>query len=501
MQTERIDFSNVNIVDCLRHYGERQPDHPAMEDGERVITYQELNLRTDEAAVNIRASGISAGDIVTVILDDSIEHLIVICGLARTGAVIFSLNPALANREIAEGMTEIGSKTLVADKGSFAFSDINIVSKEEICDSNGQSFGKPGACGDQPFVLIQSSGTTGTPKSFTLSHANCLHRNKHDVDTLHFNWRDRYVCLSSMCFHICRAYFLCLLGCGATVVLARDRSPGGLVGLINGKAISFLKIMPNNLFALLKYADGRKLLFPGLRAMSSGSAPITSAQRRLARERLADNFLEEYGSNEMGTVSISLPRDQDLYSESVGRIIAPVEAQIVDNSDQELPFGEAGLARFRCAGMTKKYINNPTMNARHFRHGWFYPGDVAKLNEDRYLFLLGRADDVINNAGVKFYPIEVENVLKNHPAVREAAVFPWPHKLAGQVAGAAVVLERGVTHEQLKKYCAERLAPYKVPYVIAFTKALPKNAMGKVLKRELAKQIQAQSEGSNEDRL
>jgi len=466
MQTERTEFSNINIVDCLRHFSKTQPDHPAMEDGERVISYQELNLRADEAAVNIGAAGVSAGDIVTIILDDSIEHLIVICGLARAGAITFSLNPALAKNEIRDGMAEVGSKTLVTQASDYNFPDIEIISMEHVCAANGESFDNPRASGDQPYVLVQSSGTTGKPKSFTLSHADCLHRNKHDVDTLHFKSRDRYVCLSSMCFHICRAYFLCLLGCGATVVLARDRSPGGLVDLINGKAISFLKIMPNNLFALLKHEDSRKLLFPELRAMSSGSAPITSAQRRLARERLADNFLEEYGSNEMGTVTISLPRDQDLYSESVGRIITQVEAQIVDSSDRELPFGETGLCRFRCAGMTRKYINNPKMTARHFRNGWFYPGDVAKINDEGYLFLLGRADDIINNAGVKFYPIEVENVLLSHPAVREAAVIPWPHKLAGQVAGAAIVLEGEVTFEQLKKYCNERLAGYKVPYAM-----------------------------------
>ena len=115
MQTETKEFSNLNIVDCLRHFGETQPDHPAMEDGERVITYAELNRRTDEAAANLRAAGISTSDIVTVILPDGIEHLVVICVLARAGAIIFSLHPALPENEIRDSMADVGSTFLVSD--------------------------------------------------------------------------------------------------------------------------------------------------------------------------------------------------------------------------------------------------------------------------------------------------------------------------------------------------------------------------------------------------
>ena len=189
---------------------------------------------------------------------------------------------------------------------------------------------------------------------------------------------------------------------GATLVLVHDRSPKSLVNFVNDKDITYLQLTPNFLFNLLSYAEGKEMLFPKLRGLASGTAPISQQQRLQARQSLTANFCETYGSNEMGSVAYSTPSDQDKYFGSVGRLNSSIEAQIVDKNGKEVPFGDTGLVRFRCNGMTNKYIDNPAMTARHFRDGWFYTGDVATINDEGYLFLLGRADDMINNAGVNF---------------------------------------------------------------------------------------------------
>lgn len=306
-----------------------------------------------------------------------------------------------------------------------------------------------------------------------------------------------------MCFHACRGYYFFLLNRGATLLLSNHHSMSSFIGFVNDKDVSYLYLTPNYLFELLDYPTNGGMLFPKLRALTSGSAPISHEQRLQARKDLTPNFCEAYGSNELGSVAYSKPIDQDKYPGSVGRLNDLIDVEVVDGNDVEVPYGNAGLVRFCYDGMAKGYVDNPKMTARHFRNGWFYPGDVARINGEGYLYLLGRADDVINNAGVKFYPIEVENVLLSHPAVREAAVFPLPHKLAGQIAGAAVVVEGEVTYDQLKEYCGERLAAYKIPNFITFGKVLPRNAMGKVVKRKLVAdmqaQLQVQSEGSNDD--
>ncbi len=170
---------------------------------------------------------------------------------------------------------------------------------------------------------------------------------------------------------------------------------------------------------------------------------------------------------------------------SFARLADGVEAEIVDADDHPLPPGEVGLVRFRGDGYPTGYLDDPEATARAFRDGWFYPGDLATLNDQGYLFFKGRADDVINNGGAKFYPIEVETVLLAHPAVSEAAVFAWPHPRLGQTAAACVVTRAPVSKRALQEFCAERLAGYKVPQLIAKLRELPKNPMGKVLKSEL----------------
>lgn len=135
--------------------------------------------------------------------------------------------------------------------------------------------------------------------------------------------------------------------------------------------------------------------------------------------------------------------------------------------------------------MPTRYIDDPQATARAFKDGWFYPGDLAALNEQGYLFFKGRADDIINNAGAKFYPIEVETALLEHRAVKEAAVFRWPHNRAGEVAVACVVVDTETTERELKDFCRTRLTGYKLPYVVQILPELPKNPMGKILKREL----------------
>ena len=219
--------------------------------------------------------------------------------------------------------------------------------------------------------------------------------------------------------------------------------------------------------------------------MVVGSAPVTSEQRLLARERLAANLIEVLGSNEAGHLASAHPADQDAYPEAVGRVAEGVDAEIVDAEDRPLPPGEVGLVRFRAPGIATDYLDNPEATARAFRDGWFYPGDLAALNAERYLFLKGRADDVINNAGAKFYPIEVENALLAHPEVEEAAAFAWPDERGGEVAVTVAVTRSPVERDDLSAFCAQRIARYKVPRMIMFAPEMPKNPAGKILKAEL----------------
>jgi len=388
-----------------------------------------------------------------------------------------------------------GSGFLISETGTENFPGVRSLSQAEVSTANGRSFPSAGSLGDQPALLVQSSGTTGKAKLFHVSHEENLHRYLRVTRQQGFTPEDRYLTVSAMYFQVCRSYFFCLLSNGSTLILAPNLSPASLVEFVNRRQITVLKLLPVNLLALLEFAMDKddSMQFPNLRMMSSGSAHITHQQRLRARQKLTANFFEGYGANELANVAIASPADQDAYPESVGRIDDIVEAEIVDDDDQVLPTGEIGLIRLRCAGMISGYLDNSVMTARHFRDGWYYPGDIASINGERYLFLAGRADDVINNAGIKYYPIEVETVLLSHPEVAEAAVFSWPHDTAGQVTAAAIVARKKIPADDLRQFCRERLADYKTPYAVIFLKSLPKNGMGKVLKRQLRASLLAQA--------
>ena len=480
----------MNIADILAEHARDRAEHPAIEDGARIVTYGELEALVDAAAANLRAAGIEPGAIVAVLLEDSADHVVILCALARVGAVIFSLNSNASKNELEASLASVAVKAAITPGGRLSDNDLLWLRTKDICQPAKRSFDGKSAGDDDPVMLIQSSGTTGAPKSFVRSHADVVAWIERYTRGHGWSADDRCLSLTRMSFNVGRNISLGMLRLGATVVINRSRSYDELTALVRDKRISYLKLTPSHLVPLLDYAADKAPLFPGLRAMVVGSAPSTHAQRLLARERLTANFYEQLGSNEAGLLALALPADQDIYPDAVGRIVDGVEVQIVDDEDRLLLAGEVGQVRFRGAGYPTHYIDDAEATARAFRDGWFYPGDLASLNEEGYLFFKGRADDVINNGGAKFYPIEVEVALMAHPEVSEAAVFGWPHARFGEVAVACVVANSKISKKDLQTFCRQRIAGYKVPQIIEVMAELPKNAMGKILKQDLKIVIQ-----------
>lgn len=475
----------MNISDILSEHARNRPDHPAIEDGVRIVTYGALDGLVDAAAANLQTAGIKPGDTVAIAMEDSADHLIILCALARVGAVIFSVSATASESELATSLDSAAAKAVVTSSVRLPGGERLWLHAKDICQPAAISFERPATGDGDAVMLIQSSGTTGTPKSFLYSHIDMNEWTRRYARSQGWTADERCLSLTRMSFTMGRNLALGMLHLGATVVINRTRDHNELVALVRQKHISYLKLTPSHMIPLLEYAVDKAPLFPGLRAMVVGSAPTSHAQRLLARARLTQNCYEQLGSNEAGLLALALPVDQDVYPEAVGRIVEGVEAQIVDEDDQPLPSGQVGLVRFRGAGYPTQYLDDPEATARAFRGGWFYPGDLAVLNEKGYLFFKGRADDVINNSGAKFYPIEVENALLAHPQVSAAAAFGWPHTKLGQVAVACVAVNSEISAKELQAFCKQQIAGYKVPAIIEIMAELPRNAMGKILKGEL----------------
>ncbi|MFT5489583.1 MAG: long-chain acyl-CoA synthetase [Alphaproteobacteria bacterium] len=455
----------------------------------RIVTYGELDGLVDSAAANLQAAGIKPGDIVAILLNDSADHLIILCALARISAVIFSLNASASKAELEKSLASAPVKAVITAGSRLSGGEFLWLRAKDICRPAAQPFDGKSARDGGPLMLIQSSGTTGAPKSFLRSHAELGEWIGRYARGHGWSADERSLSLIRMSFNVGRNIALGMLRLGATVVINRTRSHDELAALVRGKRVSYMMLTPSHLIPLLDYGADKAPLFPDLRAIVVGAAPTTHEQRMLARQRLTANFLEQLGSNEAGLLALAWPADQDAYPDAVGRIVDGVEAQIVDDRDEQLPLGEVGFVRFRGAGYPTRYLDDPDATARAFRDGWFYTRDLAALNEAGYLFFKGRSDDVINNGGVKFYPVEVEAVLMQHPEVSDAAVFAWPHTRFGQVAVACVAADSEISIDALQVFCRQRIAGYKVPQVIEVMSELPRNATDKISKNELKEVI------------
>ncbi len=482
----------MNIADALRDHARDRPHHPAIEDGDRVITYAELDALVDAAAANLQAAGIAPGDVVGMTLPDSAEHLIMFCAAARAGAVMLAIDNALPLAEKQRLVANANPRALIATAGSQTIGDLPVLPVGKICGPATSAFERPVLEADHPLIIAQSSGTTGVPKSFLWSHAQMHEQARRHQRFLGLSWQDRYLAVIRMSFVWERKTCLILFCLGATIVVNHSRSMEDLVMRVAAGRITVLILTPAHLTHILGYPSDQAPLFPSLRVMLVGGAPLAHQDRILAKERLTPNFYEQLGTNETGFMILSTPADQDAHPDAVGRVIEGIEAQVLDADGHPLPPGDVGLVGFRGEVFPTEYVNNPKDTARAFRDGWFYPGDLAAIDADGYYFFKGRADDIISNEGTKFYPIEVENVLLMHPAVAEVAAFGWPHPAHGEMAAAVVTTKAPVGAEELEQFCRERVAYYKVPAWIMIVSAMPRNPMGKIVKTRLKEMLRAE---------
>jgi long-chain acyl-CoA synthetase len=229
-------------------------------------------------------------------------------------------------------------------------------------------------------------------------------------------------------------------------------------------------------------------LFPSMQYLMSCGAPMSAAEKIAARQALTAGFLENYGSTMAGMLTLLESKDIDAHGNSVGRPLPHVRVQIVDSQDRPLPAGEVGAIRARTPGVAQPLSLGSGEDERRTSDllidGWIYPGDIGAL-EDGFLKIVGRSSDMIVRGGAKVYPSEVEGVLAEHAAIAEVAVVGWPDQKLGEEVAAFVVLRSSAQPQEILAYCRSKLHPDKQPRQVFIVDALPRNANGKLVKREL----------------
>jgi len=491
----------LNLASIVTESAARRPDAVAVRLGPLELTYADLDDRSARLAALLREKGLQQGDRVGVMLPNVIEFPIAYYGVLRAGGVVVPMNVLLKRREIAFYLEDSGAKLLLAWHGFGT--DAREGAAEagaELIEVEPQSFAElldgrePDAElaetdeGDTA-VILYTSGTTGKPKGAELTHFN-LTRNAHIASETTCEVREGDVVLGSLpLFHSFgqTVSMNASLRVGATLTLLPKFDPGDALEIMGRDAVTHFYGVPTMYGALLHHPDREQHDASALRICITGGAAMPVEVLRGFEEAFECELLEGYGLSETSPVASTNHPGRPRKPGSIGTPLREVEMKVVDENDEEVPQGEVGEIVIRGHNVMKGYWQRPEATEEAMRGGWFHTGDMARVDEDGYFFIVDRKKDMIIRGGYNVYPREVEEVLYEHPKVREAAVLGVPHDQWGEEIGAAVVLHEGeeVAPEELSEYVKERIAAYKYPRLVWFMDDLPKGPTGKILKREI----------------
>ncbi len=480
-----------NLAEQLALHARQRPSKPALVHGKRVLDYRALDLAVRQRAARLLDLGVQPGQIVGVALRDSIEHVLMLWAVARAGATILPMDCRWTESEQQNLTRHFEPAAVMVEPGATIVGarciEVGASWETAVADTDPDRLF---ADGDRGLTLSLSSGTTGRPKGPMATHHKFCNRFwTHWVD-LGFGSRETYLNATPLYFGGGRAFTLSTLYVGGTVVLfPPPYAPAELAEEVARTGATVLFLVPTLLRRLLASDPAPLAPMRRLKTLISSGSALTGWERRRIRQDLCPSFIEYYSSTEGGGVSVLSADDQLHHGESVGRPVFGVEVQVVDDGHRPLPAGQVGRIRYRGPAVADGFYRDPEASQDSFRDGWFYPGDLGDFDEEGFLYLKGRAKDMIIRGGVNIYPQEIETTLLNHASVADAAVVAWPSREFDEEVAAFVVLREPVDSSELIAACRRRLAPYKVPRQVFVLDELPRNAGGKVLKPDLVKRL------------
>jgi long-chain acyl-CoA synthetase len=490
----------TNLASLLTESAERSPEAPAVRLGDVELSYAELDERSARLAALLDEEGLEPGDRVGVMLPNVLEFPVAYYGVLRAGGVVVPMNVLLKRREIAFYLEDSGAKLLLAwhgfadeaREGAAGGAKLVEVEPASFATLLGQHEPAPrvaGVADDDTAVILYTSGTTGKPKGAELTHAN-LARNADVSARTTSEIRAGDVVLGALpLFHSFgqTVAMNASLATGACLTLVPKFDPGEALATMQRDRVTHFYGVPTMFGALLHHPERDRFDTTSLRICITGGASMPVEVLRGFEKAFGAKVMEGYGLSETSPVACSNHPDKERKAGSIGTPIEGVEMKVVDENDEEVAQGEVGEIVIRGHNIMKGYWQRPDATAEAMRGGWFHSGDMARTDEDGYFYIVDRKKDLIIRGGYNVYPREVEEVLYEHPKIREAAVVGVPHDEWGEEIGAAVVLHEGeqLSAEEVSAYVKERIAAYKYPRLVWFLDELPKGPTGKILKREI----------------
>lgn len=507
-----------SLTGFLEEAVEKYGDNTALTRGEQKISYGELLDLTESFAAALYEAGVQKGDRVGLMLPNCPEYVVAFFGTMRLGATATQVNPIYVGRELTHIFDNSGTETVIVH--SMMYEKAKAVQaatplQRIICVGEPEGGLKDGdmpfdeflqsATGGVPEVEIDpqvelssiqyTGGTTGISKGAMLTHANLLGGVKQTMDLLiedpaAFPENGKVIAVAPF-FHIFGMTMVLLFGLrmGWNLLTVPRFQPDVVMEMIRDEEPVMLPGVATLFIALYNYPDMESYGLDKVMLYTSGGASVPLGLLRSFERRTGRAIWEGYGLSEGAPATFNTYLRGSVGG-SIGIPIPGTDVKIMDieTGEEEMPAGEPGELILKGPQVMRGYWQMPEETANTLRDGWLYTGDIARMDDDGYLYIVDRKKEVINASGFKVYPREVEEVLYEHPEVVEGVAVGVPDEYRGETVKVFVVKKEGssLKEEDLIAHCKDNLAPYKVPQLVEFREELPKSAVGKLLKRVLA---------------
>lgn len=489
----------MNLAELLHRSALYFKDKTALLWGGEGYSYQKLDELVGMVSAGLAALGVKPGDRVGIYLPNSPEFVLSYYGIVRLGGIAVCMNSSLKREEVRGICRDSGLVALITVKEMLAQVPPTTelpalrhlvvaggggdLSFQGLLASGSSGMGSEDMDRDSPAVILYTSATTGEAKGVVLSHGNlvsCAYSGVHHVG---IKEEDRPICFVPL-YHIFGQAFVlntCLTA-GATLILHQRFDMNEILesGEVNGPTIFYgvptIYIMLMNLPGSLEHLKS-------VRIFLSGGAILLKEIAERWRDYSGRILYDSYGLSEACCVSFN--HEYHYRPGSVGTPIENVEVRVADGQGQPVPYGQLGEVCIRGPNVMRGYYGRPEETARAIQNGWLRSGDIGRMDEDGYFYILDRVKDIIKTGGFTVYPREVEEVLFQHPAVKDAAVIGMPDPVYGETVQACVILKEGsrAKEQDIISFCTERIAGYKAPRSVVFLQAIPRSPSGKVLKK------------------
>lgn len=499
----------MNLVTLADENLQRFGEYPFIIFQDVTFTNRQMIHHANGLANGLKDLGVRKGDNVVVMLPNCPEVLISYQGILRCGAVIVPLIPLMNENELAHVLGNCEPTAMITTRDIFEknapmLRTINPLKTIILVDDNtpagtfsfwslignhSETAALPAIAEEDLAVILYTAGTTSTPKGVMLTHKN-LYSNAVNASRAHGT---RATDTTLVALPLSHSFGITSMNKAYTYgnlhILMRKFQVEEAFKLIEKYKVTSFPGVPAMFIAMLNSPDAVRYDLSFLKSCLSGAAPFPVTNLLAFQKRFNCTVFEAYGLSEASPAVSTNYHNRPTKPGSIGQPIPEVEVRIVDDQDQDVPVGEVGELLVKGPNVSSGYYKLPEETAQTFKNGWLHTGDMAKMDTEGYLYIVERKKDLIIRGGFNIYPRDIEEILYQHPAVQDAVAIGVPSPVMGEEIKVYVVTKEGmsVSTEEILQYCQGHLAKYKWPKFIEFMKSLPRNPMGKILRRELRK--------------